>query len=840
MKFIEITYDLLLATLIIFTPLAFGSVHIWAFSLAEIISFTLFALWLLKILIDTGYDLDRRLLPLAICAGLFISLSLLMLVPLPRSLISAISPSAHELYRNVIEGYAGINSTEYITRALSISPHLTLKSILKSLAYMGVFFSAVHELRDERRMKRIVLLIMAIGFSEALYGLTMLFHNKLSILGFERTGSVGAWGTFVNKNHFAGYVGMASLIGFGYLTGFVHLPRMARNARQYITEFFSNFRSTLTSLILIAVGLMALGISFSNSRMGVIAMLASLLLMLTVLSISRKKKRAMFFVAVLIVISFTVWMFGTGHLESRFDGAWENLKESRLVLWNSTMELLRDYSLVGSGLGTYRAAFQLYTPTGWTSITKQAHNDYLEILSETGVAGSAVALLALTFYLFLFSSRWKDNREAKRATVSLGAFCAVFYILVFSLSDFNLQIPSNALLFSLSMALSLAQPSTAPGANGPIIAGPYRQAMRRAVASGLLLLILPASFLSLQQWRAERLFPVERTFIRAGEAPEITSYAEAEKALRASDLFPGNETYHILLGLYHEHEARVPGTQEDKRLEQLDMAIDELITALEMNPSSLNALGHLAWAEFSKGDFLSATRHLDTLLDIAPTNYFSHLFYAQAVTGFINAYPESMRRPYLYKASREFEKGIEMNPLFSRSSHILADMAAAFMKLGDKEEAVKRLDMIRDYAPWTLPHIVKAARIHLDAGRHKEGTDRYRRMYLRHYKGDASRRNIVKFLEKDVVSRPELHELRALLIKLMLDQKDWDGAIRVMQGELGKGVRPDATIYYEMGRAYESGGNMENAKDMYINAIKAGNGHKQASKRLVGLIQGKI
>ncbi|MCK4911976.1 MAG: hypothetical protein KAR83_10050, partial [Thermodesulfovibrionales bacterium] len=84
MKFIEITYDTLLATLIIFTPLAFGSVHIWAFSLAEIISFILFALWLLKILLDTGYDLDRRLLPLAICAGLFISLSLLMLVPLPR------------------------------------------------------------------------------------------------------------------------------------------------------------------------------------------------------------------------------------------------------------------------------------------------------------------------------------------------------------------------------------------------------------------------------------------------------------------------------------------------------------------------------------------------------------------------------------------------------------------------------------------------------------------------------------------------------------------------------------------------------------------------------------
>ena len=840
MKSIEITYDTLLATLIIFTPLAFGSVHIWAFSLAEIISFALFSIWMLKLLLNPEYDLDRRLLPLAICAGLFLSFSLLMLVPLPRSLISAISPSAHELYRNVIEGYAGINSTEHITRALSIHPHLTLKSILKSLAYMGVFFSAVHELRDDRRMKRIVLLIMAIGFFEAFYGLEMFFHNNLSILGFEHKGGGGAWGTFVNKNHFAGYVGMASLIGFGYLTGFAHLPKMSRNARQYITEFFSSFRSTLTCLILIAVGLMALGISFSNSRMGVISMLASVFLMLAVLSISRKKKRAMFLVVVLIAISFSVWMSGTGHLESRFDGAWEILKESRLVLWSSTMELLKDYPLVGSGLGTYRAAFQLYTPTGWTSITKQAHNDYLEMLSETGVAGSAVALLALTCYLFLFSSRWKDNREAKRATVSLGAFCAVFYILMFSLSDFNLQIPSNALLFSLSMALSLAQPSTAPRANGPIIAGPYRQGMRRAVASGLLLLILPASFLSLQQWRAESIFPVERTFIRAGEAPEITSYAEAEKALRASGLFPGNETYHILLGLYHDHEARVPGTHEGKRLEQLDMAIDELITALEMNPASLDALGHLAWAEFSKGDFLSATRHLDTLIDIAPTNYFSRLFYAQAVTGFISAYPESMRRPYLYKASREFERGIEMNPLFSRSSHVLVDMATAFIKLGDKEEAVKRLDKIRDHAPWTLPHIVKGARIHLDSGRQKEGAKRYLLMYKLYFKDNDSRRSIAAYLEEDVSSMPDVPELRSLLVGFLLDLEEWDRAVKVLQGELGKGVRPEATIYYEMGKAYESGGNVENAKGMYINAIRAGNGHNKASKRLLGLIQSKM
>ncbi len=837
MKFIEITYDLLLATLIIFTPLAFGSVHIWAFSLAEIISFTLFALWLLKILLDPGYDLDRRLLPLAICAGLFISLSLLMLVPLPRSLISAVSPSAHELYRNVIEGYASINTTEYITRALSIHPHLTMKSILKSLAYMMVFFSAAHELRDRNRLRKIILLIMFIGFAEAFYGLAMYFHGKLSILGFERTGSVGAWGTFVNKNHFAGYVGMAMLISIGYLVAHTPLPENTRNMRQYISEFFRNPRSSVICLLVLAVGLMALGISFSNSRMGTIALLGSIVLMMSVLIGSRRKKSGILLFTVILAVTFLVAIYGTSHLEGRFDNVFDHFKERRLVIWGNTLDLVKDYPLMGSGLGTFRSVFQLYTPVGWTGITKHAHNDYLEILSETGILGLTMAGLALLYFIHIISRLWKTSTIERRDMVSLGTFCAVIYILVFSISDFNLQIPANAYLFSISAAMSYAILARAPQKNMVMVNSNPKHTMRRVMSAGMLLSLVPLIALSIGQWRAEHLFPVEKTFIRAGETTEITSYAEAEKALRASSLFPGNEAYHILLGQYHDHEARVPGTHENKRLERLDMAIDKLITALEMNPASLDALGHLAWAEFSKGDFLSATSHLDTALDIAPTNYFSHLVYAQTVTAFINAYPESIRRPYLYKASREFEKGMEINPRFSRSSSVLINMANAFLKLGDTDEALKRFEMIKRFEPWTLPHIVKGARIHLDKGRTEEGARRYSLMYKHYFKDTDSRHSIAAYLEEDVSSRPDVPELRSLLVRFLLDLEEWDRAANVLQKELGKGTRPDATIYYEMGKAYESGGDAENAKDMYINAIKAGNGHKQASKRLVGLIQ---
>ncbi|KKM61129.1 hypothetical protein LCGC14_1534780, partial [marine sediment metagenome] len=84
MKALERAYDLTLAALLVITPLAFGAVHIWAFSLAEILSFSLLAIWAVKVMLDPGFAFDRRLLPLAVAAALFISFVLSTLIPMPR------------------------------------------------------------------------------------------------------------------------------------------------------------------------------------------------------------------------------------------------------------------------------------------------------------------------------------------------------------------------------------------------------------------------------------------------------------------------------------------------------------------------------------------------------------------------------------------------------------------------------------------------------------------------------------------------------------------------------------------------------------------------------------
>lgn len=122
--------------------------------------------------------------------------------------------------------------------------------------------------------------------------------------------------------------------------------------------------------------------------------------------------------------------------------------------------MIKDFPLFGTGLGTFGYAYPLYK----VSVQKPliylyAHNDYLQVLAETGVLGFASLMSAL--FIFFYSSLKALTRLSAagnyfRFYVLLGSLTGIFSILVHSLTDFNLQIPSNALYFAFLIGLSAA------------------------------------------------------------------------------------------------------------------------------------------------------------------------------------------------------------------------------------------------------------------------------------------------------------------------------------------------------------------------------------------------
>ena len=82
-----------------------------------------------------------------------------------------------------------------------------------------------------------------------------------------------------------------------------------------------------------------------------------------------------------------------------------------------------------------------------------AHNDYLEFASETGAVGFSLLFLPI-FYLLgrMIISFLKEHRRY-RSAILLGCIGSTLGLLIHSLTDFNLQIPANALIFAVILGI---------------------------------------------------------------------------------------------------------------------------------------------------------------------------------------------------------------------------------------------------------------------------------------------------------------------------------------------------------------------------------------------------
>jgi O-antigen ligase len=84
---------------------------------------------------------------------------------------------------------------------------------------------------------------------------------------------------------------------------------------------------------------------------------------------------------------------------------------------------------------------------------EQAHNDYLQVLSDGGIVG---AFLALAFVVLLFARAFyrMRTRDPFRRGVALASLGGCFAVLVHSFFDFTLHTTANALLFLVLAALA--------------------------------------------------------------------------------------------------------------------------------------------------------------------------------------------------------------------------------------------------------------------------------------------------------------------------------------------------------------------------------------------------
>ena len=487
---------IILISLFIFTPVAFGSMDIWAFSLMELGILLVISLYAIQGIFfqvsgnpayrppNTGanpggairfFGIKKNFSAFAfILLTLFLALILFQLIPLPSEVVKFLSPKTFELRQllscsnlNLPPSLISVSHPTY--SPLSLFPFATEIEFFKWLCLIGFFLFLLYgRLLDDTRIRsRLILVIMLVGAGEAFYGMIEFFSAHHYILYLDKGASMSSvMGTFINKNYFAGYLLMAIPLSMGFLVSRLAVQR----------NHFDGWRQILSSLegknLLIGFGiiLMILGLLFSASRMGIISLLISFSL-LAILFRDRQKGKWFSKAPILVVGLALLWAgwIGLDAVISRFLSAPEDFT-MRWMLWGDTLRILRDFPVFGSGLGTFPHIFPMYRSFHIQGMFTHAENDFLQFISDVGALGFGMLLIAFIFFLSKAVSKIRSISPAKsQRYIGLGSLVGIFALMFHSLVERNIQIPANAFLFTFifSLALKPGLESTKKPIHGP-------------------------------------------------------------------------------------------------------------------------------------------------------------------------------------------------------------------------------------------------------------------------------------------------------------------------------------------------------------------------------------
>ena len=125
---------------------------------------------------------------------------------------------------------------------------------------------------------------------------------------------------------------------------------------------------------------------------------------------------------------------------------------NRQKIWLDTLQMIKTYPITGTGLGTFTTVYPTYAQSEELFGLTYSHNDYLQVLSDGGLVAGIIVVVFIAIILRAIS-RGLRARDPMLGGMSLAAGAGIIAIAIQSLSDTDLQIPSNALLFLVLTAV---------------------------------------------------------------------------------------------------------------------------------------------------------------------------------------------------------------------------------------------------------------------------------------------------------------------------------------------------------------------------------------------------
>lgn len=356
-----------------------------------------------------------------------------------------------------------------------------------------------------RMLRTLVTGIAIIASAQAVVGVIGLYV-PLGIYGKFVNGPRAA-GTFSSGNSMGGFLALSlpPTLAMAQLA----MIRSGKHIRQRRSRILHEARREdyclLTALLwLLATLVQVVALLLSGSRGAISAALVALLCFCAWFLRNRDRQQQrdrlpVVTASLVILLVLAIGAGGTYAFTLQRLKAIETVQQTalpRTLIWQAALKQVAHQPL-GAGPGRFAEAFLPFQPPGFGgNRVYHAHNDYLEIMGETGIPGLLLLLMAFALTLAGAARRLLPDREGESVWLRRAALLSVVAGLIHAAVDFNLTSrPGVATLFFCLLGVALSRTPRTGNEQAPV---KTRSASRlRRLAAVILCSLLAANQLRL-------------------------------------------------------------------------------------------------------------------------------------------------------------------------------------------------------------------------------------------------------------------------------------------------------------------------------------------------------
>jgi len=390
---------------LVFAPLAFGAVRLWALGPIFIAIEVAGALWIVRIL-------NAREIPVV---------------------FSTVDPPVVALTAYGVIRY-GLSEIEPIASA----------PMMLWLAAALLFFLVLNNVRHRWHVTLVVWVLVGAGTVVALCALGQGIAGSSSVWAFPQYDRYlgSASGTFIRPSHGAAYLQMVFPIAAA-------------------TFLFSRRRFEQKVAIAIACLLMGAALLLVAAPNGLLGWLASMIVLLVYIIKrgSKKSRWLMLGVGLLgfLLVAALISLLASGASQQGFPTA---ERSYRGALWYAAWQMARGNLLLGAGPGMFRWLYPAHRTL--QGVVDTPDSEYGSIFAECGLVGCVLAVWVLVAFviatvqiLSVRASRYSASTPSNRYAFAVGGLAAVIGVAIGVIFDSSLHAPANLFTLVAIMATTL-------------------------------------------------------------------------------------------------------------------------------------------------------------------------------------------------------------------------------------------------------------------------------------------------------------------------------------------------------------------------------------------------